>query len=160
MTRRATWRLPPLPTSLGISCCRSDRSRPGIALFVKLGIAGSTRLKIAIRSAPGLAIPLILLVLHGPIATNILNMYSCSLCAQTLDWKTDRRKLTYGVGVLAMIFTVVLIYEQDFAHTLDGRLASMVTWVAPWAAVMLIHYWLFAKERIDVDALFDTPGST
>jgi toxin CptA len=85
-------------------------------------------------------------------------MYSCSLCAQTLDWRVDRRKLTYGVGVLATIFTIFLIYQQNFANTLDAWLAGMVTWVAPWAAVTLIHYWLFARERIDVDALFDPPG--
>jgi NCS1 nucleoside transporter family len=134
---------------------------------VWLGVLGATLATVSRQVDPGelvvrafgaLAVPLILLVVHGPIATNILNMYSCSLCAQTLDWKIDRRKLTYGVGVLAAIFTVFLIYQQNFAHTLDAWLAGMVTWVAPWASVMLIHYWLFARERIDVDALFDRPG--
>jgi purine-cytosine permease-like protein len=135
---------------------------------VWLGVLGATLATVSQKADPGelvvqafgaLAVPLILLVIHGPVATNILNMYSCTLCAQTLDWKVDRRRLTYGVGVLATIFTVFLIYQQNFAHTLDTWLAGMVTWVAPWAAVMLIHYWLFARQRIDVDALFDTPGS-
>jgi NCS1 nucleoside transporter family len=134
---------------------------------VWLGVLGATLATVSQQVDPGelvvsafgaLAVPLILLVIHGPIATNILNMYSCSLCAQTLDWKVDRRKLTYGVGVLATIFTVFLIYQQNFANTLDAWLAGMVTWVAPWAAVMRIHYWFFARERIDVDALFDPPG--
>jgi NCS1 family nucleobase:cation symporter-1 len=136
---------------------------------VWLGVLGATLATVNRKVDPGelvvgafgaLAVPLILLVIHGPIATNILNMYSCGLCAQTLDWHVDRRKLTYGVGVLSMIFTVFLIYQQDFAHTLDAWLAGMVTWVAPWAAVTLIHYWVFARERIDVDALFDSPRSS
>lgn len=136
---------------------------------VWLGILGATLATVNQKTDPGqlvvgsfgaLAVPLILLVIHGPIATNILNMYSCSLCAQTLDWHIDRRKLTYGVGVLATIFTIYLIYQQDFANTLDGWLAGMVTWVAPWAAVTLIHYWGFARERIDVDALFEPPRSS
>ncbi|MFF3467153.1 purine-cytosine permease family protein [Streptomyces sp. NPDC001984] len=135
---------------------------------VWLGVLGATLATVSQKTDPGelvvgafgaLAVPLILLVLHGPVATNILNMYSCGLCAQTLDWKVDRRKLTYGVGVLAAVFTVFLIYQQNFANTLDAWLAGMVTWVAPWAAVMLIHYWGFARGRIDVDALFEAPGS-
>jgi toxin CptA len=134
---------------------------------VWLGVLGATLATVSQQVDPGelvvrafgaLAIPLILLVLHGPIATNILNMYSCTLCAQTLDWQIDRRKLTYGVGVLATIFTIVLVYQEDFAKTLDAWLAGMVTWVAPWAAIMLIHYWIFARERIDVPSLFDPPG--
>lgn len=135
---------------------------------VWLGVLGATLATVSQKVDPGelvvgafgaLAVPLILLVIHGPIATNILNMYSCTLCAQTLDWKVDRRKLTYGIGVLATAFTIFLIYQQDFAKTLDTWLAGMVTWVAPWGAVMLIHYWVFARERIDVDALFAAPRS-
>ena len=134
---------------------------------VWLGVLGATLATVSQQTDPGelvvgafgaLAVPLILLVLHGPVATNILNMYSCSLCVQTLDWKIDRRKLTYGVGVLAMIFTVFLVYQQNFASTLDAWLSGMVTWVAPWAAVMLIHYWIFTRQQIDVDTLFEPPG--
>ncbi|ETK30785.1 purine-cytosine permease family protein [Microbispora sp. ATCC PTA-5024] len=135
---------------------------------VWLGVLGATLATVSQKVDPGelvvgafgaLAVPLILLVVHGPIATNILNMYSCALCAQTLDWNVDRRRLTYGVGVLATVFTIFLIYQQDFANTLDAWLAGMVTWVAPWAAVVLIHYWLFARERVDVDALFEPAGA-
>jgi nucleobase:cation symporter-1, NCS1 family len=136
---------------------------------VWLGVLGATLATVNQQVDPGelvvgafgaLAVPLILLVIHGPIATNVLNMYSCGLCAQTLDWHIDRRKLTYGVGVLSTIFTIFLIYQRDFATTLDAWLAGMVTWVAPWAAVTLIHYWVFARERIDVDALFDPPPTS
>jgi nucleobase:cation symporter-1, NCS1 family len=136
---------------------------------VWLGVLGATLATVSQEVDPGelvvrafgaLAIPLILLVIHGPIATNILNMYSCSLCAQTLDWTIDRRKLTYGVGVLAAVFTIFLIYQQNFANTLDAWLGGMVTWVAPWAAIALIHYWYVARERIDVEALFEPPGTS
>jgi NCS1 family nucleobase:cation symporter-1 len=134
---------------------------------VWLGILGATLGTVSKQTDPGelvvgafgaLAVPLLLFVLHGPVATNILNMYSCSLCAQTLDWKIDRRKLTYGVGVLATIFTIFLIYQENFANTLDAWLAGMVMWVSPWATVVLIQYWIVARQRIDVDALFEPPG--
>jgi toxin CptA len=31
-------------------------------------------------------------------------------------------------------------------------------WVSPWATVVLIQYWIVARQRIDVDALFEPPG--
>jgi toxin CptA len=135
---------------------------------VWLGIFGATLATITTETDPGkivvdafgaLAIPVILLVIHGPIATNVLNIYSCGLCAQTLDWNVDRRRLSYGVGVLATIFTIYLILNGDFATNVDGWLAGLVTWVAPWGAIMLVYYYAVAKQKIDVNALFEPPGS-
>lgn len=135
---------------------------------VWLGIFGATLATVSKTVDPGqlvvdsfgaLAVPVLLLVIHGPIATNILNIYSCGLCAQTMDWKVDRRVLSYGVGALATLFTVYLILNGDFATNLDGWLAGLVTWVAPWGAIMLVHYYGIARQRVDVDALFEPPGS-
>ncbi len=136
---------------------------------VWLGVFGATLATVSQTVDPGqlvvdafgaLAVPVLLLVIHGPIATNVLNIYSCGLCAQTLDWNVDRRRLSYGVGVLATVFTVYLILNGDFASNLDGWLAGLVTWVAPWGAIMLVYYYAIAKEEIDVDALFEPPGSS
>ncbi len=135
---------------------------------VWLGIFGATLATVSTAKDPGqlvvdafggLAVPVILLVIHGPIATNVLNIYSCGLCAQTLDWKVDRRLLSYGVGVLATIFTIYLVLNGDFATNLDGWLSGLVTWVAPWGAVMLVWYYAVARQQVDVDALFEPPGS-
>jgi toxin CptA len=104
-----------------------------------------------------LAIPVIFLVIHGPIATNVLNIYSCSLSALTLDWNVDRRKLSYGVGVLALAFNIYLIVNGNFASSLDAWLSGLVTWVAPWATIMLIHFFGVKKGNIDVDSLFTRP---
>jgi NCS1 family nucleobase:cation symporter-1 len=136
---------------------------------VWLGIFGATLATISQQVDPGqlvvdafgaLAIPVILLVIHGPIATNVLNIYSCGLCAQTLDWNVDRRKLSYGVGVLALLFTIYLILNGDFATSLDAWLAGLVTWVAPWGAIMLVSYYYVHKQEVDVDALFEPVGSS
>ena len=132
---------------------------------VWLGILGATLATVSQTVDPGqlvvqtfgvLAVPVILLVLHGPIATNILNIYSCGLCAQTLGWNADRRKLSLGVGAFALAFTCFLITRDSFAESLDGWLAGLVTWVAPWATIMLIHYYAVRRQHIDVEALFGT----
>jgi nucleobase:cation symporter-1, NCS1 family len=133
---------------------------------VWLGIFGATLATISQTVDPGqlivnafgwLAIPVIFLVIHGPIATNVLNIYSCSLSAQTLDWKVDRRKLSYGVGVVALAFNIFLIVNGDFASSLDAWLSGLVTWVAPWATIMLIHFYGVRKQQIDVPSLFEAP---
>ncbi|MCW2760501.1 MAG: cytosine permease [Marmoricola sp.] len=134
-----------------------------------LGILGATLATVSQKVDPGqlivdsfgaLAIPVLLLVLHGPIATNILNIYSASVCALTLDIRVDRKVVAYVVGVLATVFTVWLVFQNDFAASLDGWLASMVTWVAPWGAVMLMHFYWVSRQQIDVPALYDPPGSS
>jgi len=134
---------------------------------VWLGIFGATLATVTQKVDPGalvvsnfgiLAIPVLLLVLHGPIATNILNIYSCSLCAQTLDWKLNRRKIALLVGAIALAFTIVLVFQQNFASTLDSWLSGLVMWIAPWAAVTLIHFYYFARQEVDVDLLYDPPG--
>jgi NCS1 nucleoside transporter family len=135
---------------------------------VWLGIFGATLATVSqtvdpgqlvVNAFGGLAIPVLLLVIHGPIATNVLNIYSCGLCAQTLDWKVDRRRLSYGVGLLATIFTIYLILNGDFASNLDAWLGGLVTWVAPWGSIMLVYYYGVARQKIDVNALFEPPGS-
>ncbi len=130
---------------------------------VWLGVLGATLATVSQQVDPGqlvvqgygaLAVPVILLVIHGPIATNILNIYSCGLCAQTLGWRVDRRKLSVGVGVLALGFTCFLVTRTGFAESLDGWLSGLVTWVAPWATIMLIHFYGLRRQQVDVEALF------
>ena len=116
--------------------------------------------QLIVESYGALAIPVLLLVLHGPIATNILNIYSASVCALTLDIRVDRKVVAYVVGALATVFTVWLVFQDDFAWALDGWLASMVTWVAPWGAIMLVHFYWTTRQAIDVPALYDEPGQS
>jgi NCS1 nucleoside transporter family len=133
---------------------------------VWLGIFGATLATVTQKVDPGalivdnfgaLAIPVLILVLHGPIATNILNIYSCSLCAQTVDWHLNRRAIAFLVGAVALAFAIFLIFQANFANTLDSWLSGLVMWIAPWAAVTLIHYYYYLHQKINVDLLYDPP---
>ena len=136
---------------------------------VWLGVFGATLATITTATDPGkivvdafgaLAIPVLLLVIHGPIATNVLNIYSCALCAQTLDWKVERRTLSYGVGVLATLFTIYLILHGDVRRRTStaGWPDSSRGW-HPGARSCWCTTTAVAKQKIDVDALFEPPGS-
>ena len=94
---------------------------------------------IIVQTFGALSIPVLLLVIHGPIATNILNVYSMSVAALALDVKVPRHILSLVVGVLATAFTIVLVFAGDIATNVDSWLAGVVAWVSPWAAIMFVH---------------------
>ena len=106
-----------------------------------------------------LAIPVLLLVVHGPIATNILNIYTFSLAAQALDIRIKRRTLSLLVGVFAMVAVIFFIFQADLGSVLDTWLIGIVAWIAAWAGIMLVHYFKFARRHIDASVLFEPVGS-
>ena len=106
-----------------------------------------------------LAVPVLLLVVHGPIATNILNIYTCGVATQALDLKLSRRALSVVVGMLAMLAVVVFVYQGDFATVLDSWLVCLVAWVASWGGIMLVHFYFVEVDADRVHRLFDPVGS-
>ena len=107
-----------------------------------------------------LAIPVLLLVIHGPIATNILNIYTFSVATQALDLRVKRNHLNLFVGILSFVAVIVFIYQQDLAAVLDTFLSSLVAWVASWGGLMLVHYyWLNRTHPIGPARLFDPVGT-
>jgi len=107
-----------------------------------------------------LSIPVLLLVIHGPIATNIVNIYSSSLSALTLDLKVARWKVSLVVGLFATAFTIWLAFRGELAEQIDAWLVSLIMWISPWAAIMFVHFWILKRGRIDVDALYDPPHAS
>ncbi|TAM66264.1 MAG: cytosine permease [Microbacteriaceae bacterium] len=107
-----------------------------------------------------MAIPVLFLVIHGPIATNSLNIYTYSVATQALDAKISRRLLSVLAGVIAMAITVFFVYQSNFANTIASVLDGIVAWVATWGAIMLVHYyWVMRGRRLPVAALFDPVGT-
>ena len=116
--------------------------------------------KLIVQNFGALAIPVLFMVLHGPIATNILNIYSFSVTTQALDIQISRRKLNVFVGALSFVAVVFFIFQDDFASVLDSWLVGLVAWVAAWSGVMLVHFfWLEKKWPRGTDRLFAAPGS-
>jgi purine-cytosine permease-like protein len=115
---------------------------------------------IIVNTFGALAVPVLFLVLHGPIATNILNVYSTSVSALEVDINVRRHVLTIVVGLFATLFTLYLVFAGSLAEQLDAWLAGVVAWASPWAAIMLVHYYIIRRENIDVDALYQPPAES
>ncbi|MEW1948648.1 cytosine permease [Pseudarthrobacter sp902506025] len=116
--------------------------------------------KLIVMNFGAMALPVLLMVLHGPIATNILNIYTFSVATQALDISISRRKLNLFVGVFSLGAVVFFIFQEDFAAVLDAWLIGLVAWVAAWGGIMLVHYfWLEKRWPGGTDRLFDGVGT-
>lgn len=105
-----------------------------------------------------LAIPVLLLVLHGPIATNILNIYSCTQSVLCLDVKINRRVLNVAVGVFAWFGVLLFLGMSDIGDALDGWLSSVAGWTSVWGGIMLVHFLIIERNRGDFSKVFSGRG--
>ena len=103
------------------------------------------------------SILVLFLVIHGPIATNILNIYSATLAALSLDIKAARWKVAAFVSAIGAVTLIAFIESNNFAHNFDNWLASVVVWIAAWGGVMLVDFYVVRGGKIDVSGLYDEP---
>ena len=108
----------------------------------------------------GASIPILFLVMHGPVATNILNLYSASLAALSLDIKAKRWMVSIVVSIIGTITLIAFIESNSFASDFDKWLASVVVWIAAWAGVVLVDYFVIRRSKIDVPALYADPKAS
>ncbi|MEO3788249.1 cytosine permease [Actinocorallia sp. B10E7] len=106
-----------------------------------------------------MAVPVLLLIMHGPVATNILNLYSCSLAALSVGIRAARWKITLIAGLVSSAVLAVFIRADSFAHAFDQWMVSILIWITPWASIVLIDFFVLRGGRLDVSALY-TDGSS
>ena len=144
-----------------------------VGMFVPtvwLGILGATIASVTLDADPAkmvsavfggpMAILVLLLVLHGPIASNILNVYSSALAALSMDIKISRVGLAAIVGVAGYIVTVYFVFSPSFAKAFDNWMIGLLLWMSPFAGVVLSDYYLKRKGIIDVPELYRSPATS
>ncbi len=104
------------------------------------------------------SILVLLLVLHGPIASNILNVYSAALAALSMEVKLSRVALAAVVGIAGYIVTIYFIFAPSFAKAFDNWMISLLLWMSPWAGVVLADFFIKRQGQIDVPELYKAPG--
>jgi purine-cytosine permease-like protein len=100
----------------------------------------------------------LLLVLHGPIATNILNVYSGGLAALSFGVRLPRPVLAVIAGVGGYLVTLYFIAQPSFATAFDNWMVGLLLWMSPFAGVVLADFYLRRKARVDVDELYAEPS--
>jgi purine-cytosine permease-like protein len=116
---------------------------------------GSDPSNVVVTTFGAMALPVLLLILHGPVAGNVLNFYSCSLAALTVGLRVARWKLTLIAAVVASAVLMVFVRADDFAHSFDQWMVSLICWIAPWAAICLVEFFVVRRGRLDPATLYD-----
>jgi purine-cytosine permease-like protein len=106
------------------------------------------------------SILVLLMVLHGPIATNILNVYSAALAALSAGFKFSRIKLAAIVGVVGYLVTLYFIFAPSFAKAFDNWMISLLLWMSPWAGVILADFYIKRKGQIEIAELYRSPETS
>jgi purine-cytosine permease-like protein len=91
------------------------------------------------------------------VATNILNLYSATLAALSLDIKAARWKVSVVVSIVGTAALIWFIESSSIAERFDQWLASVVIWISAWAGVMVVDYFVFRRGKVDVQALYADP---
>jgi purine-cytosine permease-like protein len=103
------------------------------------------------------SILVLLMVLHGPIATNILNVYSAALAALSMGLRLSRTVMALIAGAVGYVVTVYFVFQPSFAKAFDNWMISLLLWMSPWAGVVLTDFFIVRRGRIDVEELYRPP---
>jgi nucleobase:cation symporter-1, NCS1 family len=122
--------------------------------------SGSDPSALVVSTFGVMAVPVLLLLVHGPIATNILNLYSCSLAALSIGVRAPRWKVTLVAGLVASMVLAVFVNADSFAHAFDNWMVSILVWISPWAAIILVDYFVVRRGAMNIDALYQPVGTS
>jgi NCS1 nucleoside transporter family len=99
----------------------------------------------------------LLMVLHGPVATNILNVYSAALAALSMGLRLSRTTMALIAGIVGYVVTIYFVFQPSFAKAFDNWMISLLLWMSPWAGVVLADFFLVRRGRLDVAELYREP---
>jgi len=92
-----------------------------------------------------------LAIVVGTVAVNAMNDYTGSLSLQAAGIHVKRVYSALVVAALGFLFTLYL-NSGDFAEKFENYLLFIAYWIAPWAAVVLVDWWL-RRGSTDVSGL-------
>src|SRR5262244_4225697 len=107
-----------------------------------------------------MSVLVLLMVLHGPIATNILNVYSAALAALSMGLHVSRTGIALVAGVVGYLVTIYFVFQPSFAKAFDNWMIGLLLWMSPWAGVMLADFYIKRQGRIDVAELYRPPETS
>jgi NCS1 nucleoside transporter family len=144
-----------------------------VGMFVPtvwLAILGATLASVTLDTDPAkmvsavfggiTSVLVLLMVLHGPIATNILNVYSAALAALSMGIRLSRTAIALIVGIASYLVAIYFVFEPSFAKAFDNWMISLLLWMSPFAGVILADFYIKRRSRIDVAELYRAPGAS
>ena len=144
-----------------------------IGMFVPtvwLAILGATLASVTLDTDPAkmvsqvfggiTSVLVLLMVLHGPIATNILNVYSAALAALSMGVQLSRTAIALIVGIASYLVAIYFVFEPSFAKAFDNWMISLLLWMSPFAGVTMADFYIKRRGNIDVPELYRAPDAS
>src|SRR5690242_592199 len=144
-----------------------------IGMFVPtvwLAILGATLASVTLDTDPAKMVSqvfggvtsllVLLMVLHGPIATNILNVYSAALAALSMGVHLSRTAIALIVGIASYLVAIYFVFEPSFAKAFDNWMISLLLWMSPFAGVVMADFYIKRRSQIDVPELYRAPEAS
>jgi NCS1 nucleoside transporter family len=102
----------------------------------------------------------LLMVLHGPIATNILNVYSAALAALSMGVHFSRTAIALIVGIASYLVAIYFVFEPSFAKAFDNWMISLLLWMSPFTGVVMADFYIKRRSQIEVSELYRAPDAS
>jgi NCS1 nucleoside transporter family len=144
-----------------------------VGMFVPtvwLAILGATLASVTLDTDPAkmvsavfggiTSVLVLLMVLHGPIATNILNVYSAALAALSMGVHLSRTAIALIVGIASYLVAIYFVFEPSFAKAFDNWMISLLLWMSPFAGVVLADFYIKRRGQVDVPELYREPEAS
>jgi NCS1 family nucleobase:cation symporter-1 len=129
-----------VPAFLGMAVACIWVEAIGILLTTSLGSWGDPVLVFAHAFGGGLVVPLLVLLVVNLLAANAPNLYSSGLSLLALDVPVKRGSSVLVAGAIA---TVLAVWGgTDRISFYESWLFFVEYWIAPWAAIVLISFFV------------------
>src|SRR5262249_47594585 len=102
----------------------------------------------------------LLMILHGSIATNILNVYSAALAVLSAGVRFSRIRLALVVGIAGYLVSIIFIFAPSFAESFQNWMVSQLLWMSPWAGVVGADFFIKRRGSIKVAELYAAPQTS
>jgi NCS1 family nucleobase:cation symporter-1 len=110
--------------------------------------AGSNPVGILTGISPHWLVELgLLAVVIGTVTANVLNIYSGSLSALVVNIPLKRWAMAIVVGVVGA--AIAWIGRTNYYLEYENFLFLLAYWIAPWAAIVLVDYFLVRRGRFE-----------
>ena len=116
--------------------------------------AGSDPAQLIIAVFGTMALPVLLVLLHGPVATNIVVIYSAALATLSLDLRVPRWMVSTVSGVVALFMLYLFLQSGEFVHAFENLMVFFVVWISPWAGITLVDFFLIRRGQVDLQSLY------
>ncbi|WP_158904808.1 cytosine permease [Burkholderia sp. L27(2015)] len=87
-------------------------------------------------------VPLLLAIILGGIAANVPNCYTAGLGLLALRIPINRITSLAIIALFTLAFRVVTVFYGQFFDMYQAFLNYMVLWTAPWAAIVIVDYFM------------------